>query len=74
MARACFLVTTRYDEKADKPVPSSLHVIDTSKGSLVATIDLGWTVDIFDRPTAIRTSAGAAITGGGGVKGFVPRP
>jgi len=68
------LVTTRYDEKTDKPVPSSLHVVDTSKGSLVATIDLGWTVDIFDRPTAIRTSAGAAITGGGGVKGFVPRP
>ena len=72
--KGVFLVTTRYDEKADKPVPSSLHVVDTSKGSLVASIDLGWTVDIFDRPTAIRTSAGAAITGGGGVKGFVPRP
>jgi hypothetical protein len=68
------LVTTRYDEDADKPVPSSLHVVDAGKGSLVATIDLGWTVDIFDRPTAIRTRAGAAVTGGGGVKGFVPRP
>ena len=66
------LVTTRYDEKAEKPVPSSLHVVDTGKGSLVATIDLGWTVDVFDRPTAIRTRAGAAVTGGGGVKGFVP--
>ena len=55
-------------------MPSSLHVVDTSEGSLVATIDLGWTVDIFDRPTAIRTRAGAAVTGGGGVKGFVPRP
>ena len=72
--KGVLLVTTRYDEKTDKPVPSSLHVVDTSTGSLVATIDLGWTVDIFDRPTAIRTSAGAAITGGGGVKGFVPRP
>ena len=72
--KGVLLVTTRYDEKTDQPVPSSLHVVDTSKGSLVATIDLGWTVDIFDRPTAIRTSAGAAITGGGGVKGFVPRP
>ena len=71
--KGVLLVTTRYDEEADKPVPSSLHIVDTSKGSLVATIDLGWTVDIFDRPTAIRTSAGAAITGGGGVKGFVPR-
>lgn len=68
------LLTTRYDEKAEKPVPSSLHVVDAGKGSLVATIDLGWTVDIFDRPTAIRTRAGAAVTGGGGVKGFVPRP
>ena len=68
------LVTTRYDEDADKPVPSSLHVVDAGKGSLVATIDLGWTVDIFDRPTVIRTRAGAAVTGGGGVKGFVPRP
>ena len=68
------LVTTRYDEKADKPAPSSLHVVDTVKGSLVATIDLGWTVDLFDRPTAIRTRAGAAVTGGGGAKGFVPRP
>ncbi len=68
------LVTTRYDEGADKPVPSSLHVVDAGKGSLVATIDLGWTVDIFDRPTVIRTRAGAAVTGGGGVKGFVPRP
>ena len=28
---------------------------------------------LFD-PTAIRTRAGAAVTGGGGVKGFVPRP
>ena len=68
------LVTTRYDEDTDKPVPSSLHVVDAGKGSLVATIDLGWTVDIFDRPTVIRTRAGAAVTGGGGVKGFVPRP
>lgn len=68
------LVTTRYDEDADKPVPSSVHVVDAGKGSLVTTIDLGWTVDIFDRPTAIRTRAGAAVTGGGGVKGFVPRP
>lgn len=68
------LVTTRYDEDADKPVPSSLHVVDAGKGSLVATIDLGWTVDIFDRPTVIRTRAGAAVTGGGGVKGFVPLP
>jgi hypothetical protein len=68
------LVTTRYDEKADKPVPSSLHVVDTGKARLVTTIDLGWTVEIFDRPTAIRTRAGAAVTGGGGVKGFVPRP
>ncbi len=68
------LVTTRYDEEPNEPVPSSLHVIDTSKGSLVATIDLGWTVDLFDFPTAIRTRAGAAVTGGGGVKGFVPRP
>jgi hypothetical protein len=72
--RGVLLVTTRYDEDADKPVPSSLHVVDAGKGSLVATIDLGWTVDIFDRPTAIRTRAGAAVTGGGGVKGFVPRP
>ena len=68
------LITTRYDEKAERMEPSMLHVVDTSKGSLVATIDLGWTVDIFDRPTAIRTRAGAAVTGGGGVKGFVPRP
>jgi hypothetical protein len=68
------LITTRYDEDADKPVPSSVHVVDAGKGSLVATIDLGWTVDIFDRPTVIRTRAGAAVTGGGGVKGFVPLP
>ena len=72
--RGVLLVTTRYDEDADKPVPSSLHVVDAGKGSLVATIDLGWTVDVFDRPTVIRTRAGAAVTGGGGVKGFVPRP
>ena len=68
------LITTRYDEKAEKAEPSKLHVVDTAKGSLAATIDLGWTVDVFDRPTAIRTRAGAAVTGGGGVKGFVPRP
>ncbi len=68
------LVTNRYDEKADKQVPSSVSVVDTSKATVVATIDLGWTIDAFDRPTVIRTSAGAAVTGGGGVKGFVPRP
>jgi hypothetical protein len=68
------LITNRYDEKADKSVPSSVHVVDASKGSVVASIDLGWTIDVFDRPTGIRTSAGAAITGSGGVKGFVPRP
>ncbi|MGI9085160.1 MAG: hypothetical protein ACR2FE_07690 [Aeromicrobium sp.] len=65
---------SEHGEDADKAVPTTLHAVDTRKASLEATIDLGWTVDIFDSPTTIRTRAGAAITGGAGVKGFVSRP
>ncbi len=65
------MVVDRYDEKADRAVPSTMHVIDTREASIAATIDLGWTVEGFDSPTIIGTRAGAAVTGPTGVKGLV---
>ena len=55
-------------------VPPTLYVIDLEKPGLAASVDLGWTLDVFDSPTLVRTPAGAAVTGPTGVKGLVVRP
>jgi hypothetical protein len=72
--RGVLLVADRYDEKANEALPSTLHVIDTRKPGLAASIDLGWKTDGIGSPTLISTRAGAAVTGPTGVKGLVVRP
>ena len=72
--RGVLVVADRYDEKVEGMVPSTLHVVDTTKPALVASIDLGWKTDGIGSPSLISTRAGAAVTGPTGVKGLVVRP
>ena len=66
-------VVQHYDDKSDKTLPPTIHVIDVRKPGEVAVIRLGKKRGEYDTPTLVRTRYGVAVTGAGAVRGLVAR-